>query len=379
VVATIAAKAHSQDPRNELPIPSAPRDITAIQSTFSPAPPPPLTLFPQVREEMRELPAFLRDSTVDINVRSYYRDVVSNAPQKVTVNEAWAAGGSVAVETGRVLDMLSAGAVFYTSLPLYAPIEYDGTGLLLPGQLGYAVVGELYGRLRLFDTHSITGGRYFYDSPYLGPADNRMTPNTFYGYTLNGTFGDTSNGGPSFRYGGGYIATIKLRNANTFESMSRAAGANVDNGVGFVEGLFKWGQASIGAIEYYCQDTLNIAYVEGKYAKELPYGIDAVLSLQYADQRSTGANLTNHGIFFATNQLGTKLELGRHDGILTVGYSTRAGPPRRLARQSSRTSGISTSNGGRPSSRWRGSGCGLATGTPASTRTTSCPRSTKRA
>jgi hypothetical protein len=176
-MATIARSAYGQNARDDLPIPSSPeQDLTAIQRAFRPPAAPALTLFPKLREDMADLPAFIRDSKVDINFRSYYRDVVTNNPNSVSVNEAWAAGGWVGFETGRILDMLSAGAVLYTSLPLYAPIEYDGTGLLLPGQLGYAVVGQLYGRLRFLDNHYITGGRYYYDTPYLGPWDNRMTP-----------------------------------------------------------------------------------------------------------------------------------------------------------------------------------------------------------
>jgi hypothetical protein len=64
---------------------------------------------------MQDLPAFVRDTRVDINFRSYYRDVVTNDPNSVAVKEAWAAGGWASIVTGRILDMLSAGAVFYTS------------------------------------------------------------------------------------------------------------------------------------------------------------------------------------------------------------------------------------------------------------------------
>ena len=50
--------------------------------------------------------------------------------------------------------------MLYTSLPLYAPPGYDGTQLLLPGQLGYDVVGQLYGKLHLTDDLAFTAGRY---------------------------------------------------------------------------------------------------------------------------------------------------------------------------------------------------------------------------
>jgi hypothetical protein len=103
------------------------------------------------------------------------------------------------------------------------------------------VVGQLYGKVHLGENLTFTAGRYLYDTPYLGPFDTRMTLNTFYGYSLIGTLGDNTKGEPSFRYGAGYIATIKLRDSNIFQSMSRSAGANADNGVGVAGLLMNWG------------------------------------------------------------------------------------------------------------------------------------------
>lgn len=318
----ISAGAAAQSARDEDPIPSSPlQDLTAIQRVFRPPPPPPLTMFPELREHWKDTPAFLRDSKFDINFRSFYRDAVTNAPGGVTVNEAWATGGSVAAETGRLFDAVSLGAVLYTSLPVYAPSEYGNTGLLLPNQQGYAVVGQLYGRVHLFDTLVATVGRYFYDTPFLGPQDNRMTPNTFFGYTLTGTFGSGKDGGPTFRYGGGWIGAIKPRDSFEFQSMARKAGANADYGVGVLGGLLTWGPASIGAIEYYSQDTINIFYTEAMYGVNFGSSLSAIAAAQFVDQRSTGQNLLNGGDYFATNQFGTRIELGDERGILTIGYS----------------------------------------------------------
>lgn len=316
------ADASAQSAKQEDPIPSSPKnDLTAIQRTFSPPTPPPLTLFPELRERWKDTPAFLRDSKFDINFRSYYRDEVTNSPSSVGVKEAWAGGGSVAVETGKLFDLVSLGAVLYTSFPIYAPQQYGNTGLLLPNQQGYAVFGQLYGRAQLFETHYATVGRYYYDTPFLGPHDNRMTPNTFFGYTLTGTFGDAANGGPSLRYGGGWIGAIKPRDANEFQGMARKAGANADYGVGLLGGTLTWGPASIGAIDYFTQDTINIFYTEAKYGVSFGPGLSAIAAAQFVDQRSTGQNLLNSGNYFATNQFGTKVDLGYGTGILTVGYS----------------------------------------------------------
>ncbi len=45
-------------------------------------------------------------------------------------------------------------------------------------------------------------------------------------------------------------------------SMARAAGVNNDNGVGVAGGLLTWGPLSVGVVDYYSQDVINIAYAE---------------------------------------------------------------------------------------------------------------------
>jgi hypothetical protein len=313
--------AAAQGFQQQEPIPSSvKKSLTAIERTFDPVLPPALTLFPAARDTMPEtLPSFFRDSRVDLSMRSYYRDQVKNAPSKVGVQEAWAAGGSAEITTGRLFDVVSGGAVFYTSQPVYAPLQYGNTGLLTPDQQGYAAVGQLYGQLHLPGNNTITAGRYTYDTPFLNQQDNRMTPNTFYGYALQGAAGNPE-GGPRFRYGGGYIAAMKPRDSDQFTSMARAAGANVDRGVGVAGGRMTWGHVSLGVIEYYSQDIINIVYGEGKYGTSLPFGVDSALALQYADQRSTGGNLLT-GSSFATDQFGARLQLGYRTAVFTAAYT----------------------------------------------------------
>jgi hypothetical protein len=322
--AALASVARAQSPNDGVPIPATPAEsLTAIQRSFGLPPAPRLTLFPQMREQLQDTPAFLRDSKVDFNVRSYYRDNVEVSPKGTTVNEAWAGGGAgqVNVETGRIFDIVSGGFTLYTSFPIYAPLQYGNSQLLLPDQQGYAVVGQVYGQLHLMDDTYFTAGRYIWNTPYLNAHDNRMTPNTFYGYALEGSIGDAAGGKPAVRYGGGYIATVKPRDAVDFQSMARAAGVNTDAGVGVGGARLDWGPATIGALEYFCQDTINIAYVEGLYGTDLPLGLRGVLAMQYADQRSTGANLLNGGTYWSTGQFGTRLQLGYQDAILNVGFS----------------------------------------------------------
>ncbi len=328
-----ANSALAQASKQEDPIPANPgQDLTAIERIFLPPSPPPLTAFPELRERWKDTPAFLRDSKFDINVRSYYRDAVTNAPASANVKEAWAAGGSVSTETGKLFDLVTLGAVLYTSVPLVAPSQYGDTGLLLPNQQGYAVFGQLYAQAHLFDTHKVTLGRYLYNTPFLGPHDNRMTPQTFSGYTVRGTFGaeegkpsadsKESGSGPGFRYGGGFIDAIKPRDAIAFQSMASTAGVPTSNaGVGFGGGVLHWGPARIGAIDYYSQDLLNIFYTEGKYGADLGSGFNAIAAAQFVAQNSTGQHLMNGGTPFATNQFGAKVDFGYDTAILTVGYS----------------------------------------------------------
>jgi len=318
----LAESAHAQSAYQEDPIPQTPRQsLTAIEKAFATLPKgDPLTLFPQMRDQLKDTPAFLRDSKAEINFRSYYRDNVSNASTGAGWNEAWAAGGSVSFETGRLFDLISGGMVLYSSFPVYAPLDHDGTGLLKPGQQQYGVLGQLYGKVHITGDHEIVAGRYLYDTPFIGPHDNRMSPNTFYGYTLRGTFGDPNNG-PSLRYGGGYIAAMKARNSTEFISMSRMAGANEDRGTGVLGGTFSWGPLRVGAINYYAQDTINIFYAEGKVATSLGSDFLAALSMQFAAQNSTGTNLLNGGTYWATNDFGVQGQLGYKSAILTAAYT----------------------------------------------------------
>ena len=325
VVVSVSGAAYGQMPNRDDPVPATPRQsLTAIERSFAVVPTAdPLTMFPQIREQLKDTPAFFRDSKAGINFRSYYRDELTNVGSggAATWKEAWAAGGSVSFETGRLFNLISGGLVLYTSFPVYAPLDHDGTGLLKPGQQQYGVLGQLYGKVHIADTHEIVAGRYLYDTPFIGPHDNRMSPKTFYGYTIHGTFGDEASGGPALRYGGGYIAAIKERNATEFISMSRAAGAPDDRGTGVLGGMFSWGPLRIGAIDYYTQDTMNIFYAEGKVGTSRGQDFEATLASQFAAQNSTGMNLLNGGTYWATNQFGVQGQLGFKNAILSAAYT----------------------------------------------------------
>ena len=313
----LATEALAQDViSQEEPTPSSVyEETTPIERSFIERIPRP-GLFPWLKEQLKDTPAFFRDTKLDLNLRSFYfrRDKFDES-----VNSAWAMGGALAYKSGWLLDRLQVGTTFYWSDNLYGPKDKDGTLLLKPGQHGYSVLGQLYGRVKVFDENFINLYRYEYNTPFINKNDNRMTPNTFEGYTLTGSFGG-KDGAPGFRYGTGYITKIKERNSDDFVWMSRDAGADVKRGVGVVGGTFSYGKFSLGAINYYSNDIINIFYTETKYSFPITKDLGALLAFQFADQRSVGQDLLKHRSF-ATNQVGAKGEMSYGGAVFTFAYT----------------------------------------------------------
>src|SRR5438067_12487270 len=212
----------------------------------------------------------LKDTKFEFNLRSFYFDRSDfNGSEK----QAWAIGGWLGVKTGYFLDHIAFGATVYTSNPIYAPDDRDGTLLLAPGQNGYTVLGEFYAELRIVEDVGITVGAKGYDTPFINRNDTRMTPNTFEAIVLQGrtkhgpssidaTVADSGVGlskdgkevavptptpaqdVASIKYGLGYFYAIKERNDSEFVSMAQDAGADVQHGVWSAGALFEKGKFS---------------------------------------------------------------------------------------------------------------------------------------
>ena len=211
--------------------------------------------------------------------------------------------------------------MLYTSWPLYAPDDRDGTLLLKPGQEDYTVVGQVFGRVKIVEDNYINIYRYEYNTPYINKNDNRMTPNTFEGYTFTGAYGG-KDGALGFNYGGGYIDKIKLRNSDRFIPMSEAAGVtDVNRGVYVGGGRVSYKGFTFGAIDYYSSDIINIFYTESNYKFALTDKLGLLLVAQFTDQRSVGSDLLK-GFPFKTNQFGFKAEASYGGGILSLAYTT---------------------------------------------------------
>src|SRR6476619_4832491 len=125
----------------------------------------------------------LKDTKFELNFRTFYFD---RSDFTGAEKQAWAIGGWLGVKTGYFLDHVAFGATVYTSNPIYAPDDRDGTLLLAPGQNGYTVLGEFYTELRIVKDVGITVGAKGYDTPFINRNDTRMTPNTFEAIVLQG-------------------------------------------------------------------------------------------------------------------------------------------------------------------------------------------------
>jgi len=235
---------------------------------------------PDWREQLKTMPAFIRDTDLNIRFRSFY---FNRQNDNDTASEAWALGGWIQYASGLLLDTFQMGATYYTSLPAYAPDSRPGSLLLTPGQDAIGTFGEAWGSLRYKDYAILKGYRQKIDEGYVNPQDNRMIPNTFEAITLGGKF-------DWFQYDAGYVIKIKPRDSNDFISMSKQAGAGGDN-----QGLF-FGSFTLTPIKelninvgtYFGQETFNTAFGKAEYSLALGSEVKLQLGVQYTDQRSVG-------------------------------------------------------------------------------------------
>jgi outer membrane OprD family porin len=284
-----AAPPSVTQPRTKLdsgPPPEAPgqRADVSIGAPDSPPFPPQTGIlernYPPLAERMRELPAFIRDTDLNVRLRTYYFNRQSDDD---TATEAWAGGGWIQYASGWLADTFQVGTTYYTSLPLYAPDSRPGTLLLTPGQDAIGVFGEAWGALRYKDYALLKGFRQRIDDGYVNSQDNRMVPNTFEAITLSGTF-------DWLRYNVGYVEDIKPRDSNDFIPMSRQAGAR-GGGEGLILGslaLTPMKDLLIYAGNFYGQETFNTTFGKAEYALAVTSDVKLQLGLQYTDQRSVG-------------------------------------------------------------------------------------------
>jgi hypothetical protein len=308
---------------------SVEQGVTPMDKIDMGIPYPGQLVFPAIAPPEVKSP-FILDSTFSAHLRTFYfnRDKYDNSR-----SEAWAIGGWIGFQSGYLADMFRVGAVAYTSQPLYAPDDRDGTLLLKPGQDGYTVLGQIYGEFKFTDRIFGAFGRKEYDTPYINRHDVRMTPNTFEGVTVYGKAGGKEGGRDGvaeWRFGGGFISKVKEKNSDAFKWMSTVAGATGQRGV-YVAGASVDGKDfSFGAINYYSDDVINIFYAEGKYSLALADGYNLKLEAQFSDQRSTGDDLLT-GEAFSNHQWGIKGDMNLGAALLTVAYTDMRSPWERVS------------------------------------------------
>ena len=125
------------------------------------------------------------------------------------------------------------------------------------------------------------------------------------------------------QYVAGYVPKIKERDSDEFVYMSEAAGATVERGTGMGGARFNYGSSSIGAIEYYTPDILNIFYADAKHVWKVTEDLGLYFGTQFSHQQSLGDKLLT-GDSFYTYQVGFLGEVGYRNGILSFAY-TKAG------------------------------------------------------
>jgi hypothetical protein len=212
----------------EAPPPSsAPEIQTSIQRIITKPPERRPALLPWLRKPLERLPPFFADTVLEARLRTYY---LREDRTTDVLSEAWAIGGSVYYRSGWLKDLFQVEVEGFTSQPLVAPEDRDGTQLLAPGQEGYSVLGIANGKLR-YKGIQLTGYRQYLDLPYLNRDDSRMTPNTFEAITIQKPEGE-------FKFTTGYAWRIKLRNSDEFVSLSEVTGLDEERGSAFVGAIW---------------------------------------------------------------------------------------------------------------------------------------------
>jgi hypothetical protein len=186
-----------------------------------------------------------------------------------------------------------------------------------------ALEGQTYAKLRLGESQMATLYRQFYQLPYVNRNYNRMTPNTFEGYSLQGGFGGEPDS-PRFVYVAGYISKIKQRNSQRFVSMGAVAAPDAEpkRGTWMAGGLWAPSKrSSIGVLNYYTRDVLNIFYAEAHRTWSTQRGLAVRGSLQFTDQRSVNDDLIT-GSSFDTRTAAAQLSASWNAAILRVALQT---------------------------------------------------------
>ena len=252
-----------------------------------------------------------RDSEVTLHLRTYYFDRLN--PGSVQ-NAAWAVGGWLGYQTGWIGNVLRLGLVGYTSQPLWAPSDKDGSGLLAPQQAGYSALGEAFAAVKLWD-QSLTVGRFLVNEPEINPHDVRMTPITYQGGSLGGSLAGVS-------YYGAYLGATKPRTNEDFIDFVQAAKIAASDS----EPLWLLGVAGdpvknlrLRLSSYYVPNVLSSTYADATWLTKFSDHYKLRLGAQTMYQKSVGSDLLT-GSPFSTTSNGIKIDAMPGAATLSLAY-----------------------------------------------------------
>ena len=297
------------------PAPSSAREIkTPIERMTSEPPPQRPPLVPWLSKPLEKLPPFFADTQLEARFRTYY---LRHDRTNGVLSEAWAMGGSIYYRSGWLADLFAVELEGFTSQPIVAPSDRDGTRLLAPGQKGYSVLGIANGIFR-YKGLVLTGGRQYLDLPYVNRDDNRMTPNTFEAIALEKPEG-------KINFVAGYAWTIKRQNADEFVSFGEAVGTDVDRGLGY--GGVVWDPNENFHLGVFCglvPDVSGRAYTELGGVLDLADGWEARIDGQFNYKFENGDDLLGDELDDTWN-LGIRASVSHADIVLRLGLGV-AGP-----------------------------------------------------
>ncbi len=217
--------------------------------------------------------------------------------------EAIGAGGWLFGETGEIAKTLSFGGAAYGIAKVSGPDRHGGNFVLKddpPGQEGYALIGEAWGRLR-FGEQAVTAGRvspnlgwyldgvYRFnrnDSAFLGRRDFRgMLPLSFEAALATGKLAQDT-----VRYYGGYVWEMRQVNQNTFKNLATGALLPGDSdGMAFAGGGWKINNDLMLQGGYHAvSNVMNIGWGDLDYMYRIAKDKYVRLDVQYINQNSNG-------------------------------------------------------------------------------------------
>jgi len=262
-------------------------------------------LLPKLGRWIKKLPEFISESKLTPHFRAYSLSREFSGKEDP---EAVAMGGELRYSSPLVQNTFSIDASYYLSHGIHDD-EGDGTLLLGSNASDINVLGKLTIKIPI-QSLQLRLYRQEFNLPYLNKQDSRMIPNTHEAYVLG-------REGTRLDFVAGQVTKIKQRDAESFISIAEAAGTeNKKRGLSMAGLRYHLGDnSSIGAIDYYAWDTINILYSELNFTHEWNDEVASSVSGQFTHQKSIGDELIGA---FDTNQYGMRVRTSYKNAILTL-------------------------------------------------------------